>query len=82
MRSAVKVATCGHTEGVGHDCEYVTWRDGLVPRAVQLADALVPTAKEGSTYRTSAQTKEWDAAFHGAMRQLTAGGMPAGGMVH
>lgn len=67
---AGKVETCKHTDGPGHDCAYVTWRESLVPIAEAEADARYPK-RDGLTMEQGwMRSRKWDATFHRSMERL------------
>lgn len=53
------MAKCNHDEGGQHDCEYVDARDRLIPKAVELANAV-----------GGRESTEWSLSFHGHMNRL------------
>ena len=62
----------GHREGPGHDCDYVDWRDSLIPIAERSADAEVGRrARTLDRPSVIAWGRRWDAAFHRHMDAMT-----------
>lgn len=62
---------CGHTEGPGHDCAYVEWRNSLIPHAERFAD----TAVGRVTDEDAPEARDrWNRAFLAQMDRLVAAG--------
>lgn len=61
---------CKHTDGPGHDCAYVTFRESLVPIAEAEADARYPEKPNLTMEQGWMRSRKWDAAFHRAMERL------------
>ncbi len=63
---------CEHTEGRRHDCDYVSFRDALIPLAEAAAFARHPEPSTGTKRAiVNAWSKKWDWAFHREMLRLT-----------
>lgn len=69
-RGGVKAAKCPHTEGKQHDCDYVIWRNLLVPLAAAEADARYPEPVDMTLEDRWRWERKWDSAYHRAMDRL------------
>lgn len=70
-RKFVPQPDCNHGDGAKHDCAYVDWRESLIPKAENLANAKHPDLPDGTREERRRQSVKWDAEFHREMRRLT-----------
>jgi hypothetical protein len=68
--SAFSKGKCDHSEGPKHDCDYVDWRDSLVPLAEAVANAALGAAPVDKA-STARWEKRWTHRFHAEMARLT-----------
>lgn len=61
---------CEHTEGRGHDCAYVNWRESLIPLAEATANSVVGKRQPEAYAEAAKWRRRWDAAFCRAMDRL------------
>lgn len=70
-RGLVRFADCGHIEGAAHSCDYVEWREALIPLAESFANRRYPEPVEASREDMWRWSLKWDACFHREMTRLT-----------
>ena len=64
-----RTTKCSHTDGPGHDCAYVEWRQRIAQSAEHAADARWGAAPAGVEAQ-AAWRRRWDAEYHRAIERL------------